>query len=134
MTILPRLRSLADAGDDAGLDEVDDGIREHLGVDPEVVLVHQGHRRGRRDRADPQLERRPVRHEGRDVRADPLLDVADHRVGVGVRRDVDLDAEVDVVDVDEAVAERPRHRPVELDDDRLRRADGRVHRLDARPE
>ena len=62
------------------------------------------------------------------------LDVADHRAGVGVRWDVDLDAEVDVVDVDEALAERPRHRPVELDDDRLRRADGRVHRLDARPE
>ena len=43
-------------------------------------------------------------------------------------------AEVDVVDVDEAVAERPRHRPVELDDDRLRGPDRRVHRLDARPE
>ena len=62
------------------------------------------------------------------------LDVADDRVGVRVRRDVDLDAEVDVVDVDEAVAERPRHRPVELDDDRRGGADGRVHRLDARPE
>ena len=49
-----------------------------------------------------------------------------------VRRDVDLDREVDVVDVDEALAERPRHRPVELDDDGLRRADRRVHRLDAR--
>ena len=30
--------------------------------------------------------------------------------GVGVRRDVDLDAQIDVVDVDEAVAEGARHR------------------------
>ena len=33
----------------------------------------------------------PIRHEGRDVRADPLLDVPDDRAGVLVRRDVDLD-------------------------------------------
>ena len=67
-----------------------------------------------------------------DVPADPPLDVADRRAGVDVRRDVDLDGQVDVVDVDEAVAERPRHRPVELHDDGLRGADRGVHRLDAR--
>ena len=51
-----------------------------------------------------------------------------------VGRHVDLDREVDLGDVDEAVAERPRHRPVELDDDRSRGPDGGVHRLDRRAE
>ena len=51
-----------------------------------------------------------------------------------VRRHVDLDREVDVADVDEALAERPGHRRVELDDDGLRGPDRGVHRLDARPE
>ena len=80
-TSLPRLRAFWLAGDDAGLDEVDDGVREHLGVDAEVVLaVEELGRRGR-DRADAQLERRAVRHEVGDERADPPLDVADARGG-----------------------------------------------------
>ena len=107
---MPRFRSLAAPGDDAGLDQVDHGVREHLGVDAEVLLVHQCLRRRRRDRADAELERRAVRHELGDVAADPPLDVADRGAGVDVRRDIDLDGQVDVVDVDEAVAERPRHR------------------------
>ena len=92
----------------------------------------EGHGRRRRDGADAQLERRAVGDELGDVLADPALDVAD-RAGSACSYGglVDLDAEVDVVDVDEAVAERPRHRPVELGDDRLRGADRRVHRLDA---
>ena len=111
VTILPRLRSLRGAGDDAGLDEVDDRVGEHLGVDAEVALVAQGERGRRRDGADPELERRAVGDEVGHELADPPLDVADRADRVLVRRDVDLDREVDVVDVDEAVAERPRHRP-----------------------
>ena len=49
VTILPRLRSLRGAGDDARLDEVDDGVREHLGVD----------RRGRACRVRSQRRRAP---------------------------------------------------------------------------
>ena len=63
-----------------------------------------------RDRADAHLERRPVGDQVRDVLADPALDLADRRVGVLVGRHVDLDAEVDLGDVDEAVAEGPGHR------------------------
>ncbi len=62
---------LGGAVDDAGLHEVDDRVGEHLGVDPEVVLVHQRERRCGRDGADPELERRAVRHELPDVFADP---------------------------------------------------------------
>ena len=99
---------------------------------PRSCLSRSAMRRRRRDRADAELERRAVRDEIGDVLADPALDVAD-RAGCACSYGgyVDLDREVDVVDVDEALAERPRHRPVELDDDRLRGADRRVHRLDA---
>ena len=38
---------LGGAGDDAGLDEVDDRVGEHLGVDPEVALVASGRARSR---------------------------------------------------------------------------------------
>ena len=71
-----------------------------------------------------------VRHEVGDELADPALHVAELWDPVLVRGDVDLDRKVDVVDVDEALAQRPRHRPVELDDDGPGRADRGVHRLD----
>ena len=62
----------------------------------------------------PELQRRPVRHQLGDVGADPALDLPDVADGPLVRRNVDLDREVDVVHVDEAVAEGSRHRPIEL--------------------
>ena len=63
-----------------------------------------------------------------DMAADAALHLADLAGRVLVRGLVDLDGEVDVVHVDEALAQGPRHRPVELHDDRLRGPDGRVHR------
>ena len=74
---LPAVSLLSGSGDHAGLDEVHDGDREHLGVDAEVALVAERHGHGRRDRPDAQLESGPVRDEVRDVLADPPLDVAD---------------------------------------------------------
>jgi hypothetical protein len=64
------------------------------------------------------------------VFADPAFDVADGADRVLVWREVDLDPEVDVIDVNEALSERPRHCPVELDDDCLGGPDRGVHRLD----
>ena len=87
----------------------------------------EGH--GGRDRSDPKLERRAVGDEVGHVLADPTLDVTDGTDRMLVRRDIDLDPEVDVIDMDEALAERPRHCPIELDDDRLRGPDRGVHGL-----
>ena len=84
--------------------------------------------------ADPELERRAIRDEVGHVAADSPLHVPDLRHVVLVRRHGELDREVDVIDVDEALAERPRDGPIELDDHRLRGTDRGVHRLDARPE
>ncbi len=122
------------AGDHAGLDELHHGVREHLGVDPEVVFVGESQGGRRRDGPDPQLEGRAIGHEFRDVLPDPPLHIPDARACDGVRQHVHLDRQVDVVDVDEALAERPRHRLIDLHDHGLRRIDGRVHRLDAGPE
>ena len=66
--------------------------------------------------------------------ADPTLDVAEEPDGVLVGRHVNLDRQVDVVHVDEALTERPRHRAVELHDHRAGGADGGVHGFDGHAE
>ena len=66
----------------------------------------------------------PIRRSTSPIVAEPDL----------VGPDVALDCQVDVVDVDEAVAESPRHAAIELHDHCPGRANRRVHRLDARAE
>ena len=63
--------------------------------------------------------------------ADPPLDLADLRPARTRTGGWSTShGEVDLADVDERLAQRPRHRRVELHDDGLRGADRRVHRLD----
>ena len=122
---------LAGAGDDAGLDEVDDGVGEHLGVDPEVAACRAGRapsppgsRRSRAggSRRRGRARRRTRRSAARRRRSAPTA-CSYGGTSTSTARSMSLD-------VDEAVAEGPRHRLVELDDDRRRGADRRVHRLD----
>src|SRR4051794_21603329 len=71
---LASVQRLAGASDDAGLDQVDNAIREQLGVDPELVVVPEGRGCRVRDRPNPELERRAVLDQSGDVPADsPLL-------------------------------------------------------------
>src|SRR5207245_6490155 len=105
---------LSGPGDDTGLDEIDDWVGEHLRMDPEVALVAEGECRRRRDGTDAELERRAIGDEVGDVLPDLPLDFFDRANGMFVRGDVDLNGEIDVADVDEAVAKRARHRAVEL--------------------
>ena len=121
---------LAGAGDHPGLDQVDHGIGEHLGVNAQVTVAAQGQGGGGRDRPDAQLDRRPVGDQLGDVLANPALDLADRAAEVLVGRHVHLDRQVDLVNVDEALAQGPGHRAVELDDDGPGRPNGSVHRLD----
>ena len=80
--------------------------------------------------ADPELDGGAVRHEVGDELADSALHVAELGDRVLVRGGVDLYRKVDVVNVDEALAECARYRPVELDDHGPGGADRGVHRLD----
>ena len=74
-----------------------------------------------RDHPDPRLDRRAVADEPRDVLPDPHRDVVRRGRGPREERNVALDDVVDVLEVDETVAERARHLPVDLGDDDLRR-------------
>ena len=70
----------------------------------------QGQRDRGRDRADAHLDGGAIRDELGHVLADAPLDIADRGKDVLVRWLVDVHREVDLVDVDERVAERARHR------------------------
>ena len=131
---LPAVALLSSPRDHPGLDQVDDRVVEHLGMDTEIALAAQGERRRRRDRPDPELDRGAVGDEVGDVLADASLDVTDRADRVLVGRDIALDGQVDLRDVDEAVTQRAGHRGVELDDDRPGGPDRGMHRLDGRPE
>ena len=97
-----------------------------------MLLVPEAHPDGRRDGPDPHLERRFVRDQVRNVLADPALHVADLAGGVDVGRLVDLDRQVDLADVDVAVAVSARHRLVELCNDRPGATDRGLHRFNGR--
>ena len=61
---------LADAVDDAGLDEVDDAVGQQLGVDAEVAMVGEGGEDGVRGGADADLDRGAVGDAFGDVGGD----------------------------------------------------------------
>ena len=86
--------ALAPVGDDARLDQIDDAVREHLGVDAEVVLVVEAAQHGVRDCADAHLQRRAVLDQRGDVLADGLLHGVDGRDGWLVQRPVGVDERV----------------------------------------
>ena len=93
-------------------------------------MVRERERRRRRDGSDAELEGRSVGDQICHVGTDPPLDITDRRRRVLVWRNVDLDRQVDIVDVDEALAQRPWHPPVQLDDDGPGGWDRRSRRLD----
>ena len=104
------------AGDDARGDEVDDGLRDDVGVDREVAAVDEVGEHLVRDAADADLERGAVVDEAGDVGRD--------LVGLGVRglvdvlreRPIDGDERVDPIERDGAVPARARHGRVDLGD------------------
>ena len=86
-------------------------------MNAQVLLAVGGHADGRGDVADAHLECGAVRDEVRDVLADAVLHVARRRRPQLIEGHINLDRQVDLRDMDEAVAERARQRPVELRDD-----------------
>ena len=101
---------LARPGDHAGLDEIDDRVREHLGMDPEIAVVAQGQRGRRGDRSDPELQRRASGISSATYAPIRRSTSPDFPTVMLIGRHIDLDGKVDLIDMDEALAERPRHR------------------------
>ena len=108
---LAAVERLAAAGDHARLDQVDDAVGDHLGVDAQVLLVLEELQHRLRDAADAELDGRAVLDQRGDVLADLARCLAS-RLG---RRALSMSGasaghqDVEVVDVEEAVAQRARH-------------------------
>ena len=110
---------LLGAGDGAALDEVDDPVAEHLGVDAEVFLVFEELGDGLGDVSDAALDGGAVFDEAGDVGADLAEAVVDG-VGGGFEDGLGLlDEDIDLVDVEVAVAVGAGHLVVDLCDDVL---------------
>ena len=118
VTIRPGCTCLCRFVIDARLDQIDDAVREHLGVDAEVVLVEQAPQHRVRNRADAHLQRRAVVHQPRHVLADRVLDGVDgrRRMHVCSGRSVWMKA-ASAIERDERVAVRARHLLVDFGDD-----------------
>ena len=127
----PPVHVFACIGHVARTDQVHHAVREHLGVDAEIVLVCQAleHRIG--NRADAQLQRGGIGHQGRDMGTDGVLHGADRSGFMCDQRTIGGD------DVGEArkrydrVAVCARHPCVHLGNKQrrgLRRRECRIHR------
>ena len=131
---LALIERLAAPVDGARLDQLDDGVGEHLGVDAEVLLVLEVRHHRLRNRADAELDRRVVLDQGGDV----FADLARFRVRLGHlhldQRRVGGHEHVDVVDVQEPVAQRARHVGVDLGDDEAGVLRGALDDVDGDPE
>ena len=105
------------AGDGAAFDEVDNPVAEHFSVDAEVFFIFEVFGEGLGDSADAALDGGAVFDEVGDVFADAAHNVVGFRDGDFEDFLVEGDETIDGIDVDEAVAEGPRHTGIDLCDD-----------------
>ena len=130
----PGMDSLEPIGDDAALDQIDQPIGKHLGVDAELVLVGQPSQDSIRNPANPQLQRRAVLDEAGDQLADAALDCGFSFGGMLVQRTARPDERVHAIDRHRGGAVRARHAVVDLGDDDARVVDGRTRGVHRRAE
>ena len=121
---LARQVVLAPVCDGAALDQRQDAVADHLGVDAEVVLVRELHHHGVGDAAVADLQRRAVVDQVGDIFADGLLHRADLRQPDFDHRLAAFDQRRDLRDVHMAVAEGEGHVGVDLEHHRARLGDG----------
>ena len=125
-----RMDALEAVGDRAGLEQLHHAIREHLGVNPQILLPAQAEERRVRYRSDPHLQRRTVFDQPRDDLADARFHL---RLRLGVLFDqgtIRVDEGGDPIERHHRVSVRPRHLLVDLGDDDaggIGRRLGRIH-------
>ena len=118
---------LAVAGDGAALDQLDDVVGDHLGVNAEVFLVLEKTEHRLRDAPDAKFNRRAVLHQRGDVFGN-LPGRLGHLGGRHFQnRRLGRHQHVNVVDVDETIAQRPRHFRIDLRDDQRGVFGGALH-------
>jgi hypothetical protein len=79
------MQQFARIGDRARFEEVHQTVREHLGVDAEVLLAGQPTQYRVRNRTDPHLQRRAIVHQARDGFANLSFDCRFHTGRVRVQ-------------------------------------------------
>jgi hypothetical protein len=121
-------------GYDARRDEVRHRLRDHVRMDRELASVGQVSQHLIRDTAQADLERRAIVDEPSDVPCNLLCHVVRRLVQVLDHRGVDLDEAVDAADGNPAVSTGPRHRWVDLGNDRAGSKSSRVGHVHGGPE
>jgi len=111
----------ADARDHTPLDQLDEGLGDHVGVYAEVAPVGEMAKHLVWDASEADLERRAVFDDACDVAGDPLCHCADRRVDVLDHWRFHNDDAVDSIDGHQAVTSRARHVRIYLRDDHASR-------------
>ena len=111
-------RALPCSGHHAALDEVDERVREQLGVDTEVLVVDQAGQQRVGDGADAHLDGGTVADARGDVGGDALVDGRRGRRLDLDQRPVDCHPAGHLTAVDLVATERPRHALVHLEEER----------------
>src|ERR1035437_307263 len=111
-----RMQRLPLAVDDAGLDQLDDAVGKHLGVDAEVLVVPQQGQRGFGDAADAGLNGGAVGDQSRYVAGDGAVQAGHLVVGVFHQRVRGFDERIHAAHVQKGVPQRTRHLVVDFHD------------------
>ena len=113
---LTAVRALTCPGDHPALDEIDEALREELGVHAEFAMVVEKTEHVLGNRADADLQRGAVGDSLGHERCDPAVGVALRMGGNLEEGRVGLAPTDDLTDVDLVVAEGPRHVRIYLDE------------------
>ena len=124
------MHGLEPIGDHAPFDEIDEAVREHLGVNAQVMLSGQPSKHGIGDRANPHLERGAVFDKPRDNLANASLNWCFTPARVLVRGAAGTDEGMHAIDGNRRRTMRSRHAVVDLGNDEPGIVDGRACGVD----
>ena len=126
----PGMHLLETVGDDARVHKIDDAVGEHLRVNAQIVLVGQPPEGCVGDRANAHLQRRPIGHQIRHMRADLIVHRSRRRAQMFRQRPIGHDERVQARNVQQRVSMCSRHPVIHLGNHQARRANGRERRVD----
>src|SRR5262249_24423579 len=103
-------------GDHAGLDELHYSIGHDIAMDAEISVTLEMAEGLIGNAPEPDLQRRAVLYDRCDVARDALRDLGDLGMPVFRHRRVDFHERIEMLEMDEALTVRARHRWVHLSD------------------
>ena len=116
---LAGMQRLLTPGDHALLDEIEHGIGDDVRVNAEIAAIVQMPQRLVGNAPEIDMQCRAVLDDLGDIAGNALGNRIGGLMRVFDERSLDADKAIDPVDVQERVAERPRHERIDLGDNRL---------------